>query len=107
MIRGQRTEDRGQRSEGRGLTDCSVGEIAAGESFEIVSAFSLTPRFSGVYERIGCENRFSGFRRGTKTAEAVRDPQPTPFTPLKRDVNERVALIKVKSKSSRVSINLG
>ena len=55
-----------------------------------------------------CEiSGFSGFRRGTKTAEAVRDPQPTPFTPLKRDVNERVALIKAKSKSSRVSINLG
>ena len=94
-------------AEVRGLNEWCVGEIAAGAAFEIVSAFSLTPRFSGVYERIGCQNRFSGFRRGSKTAEAVRDPQLTPFTPLKRGVNERAALIKAKSKSSGVSVDLG
>ena len=38
----------------------------------------------------GFDNRFSGFRVGWKTAEAVEKPRPPGVTPLKRGVNEKI-----------------
>ena len=49
---------------------------------------SLTPRFSGVGESAGSENRFSGFERRLQTAEAVQRVDRRIGTPLKRGVNE-------------------
>ena len=51
-------------------------------------ALSLTPRFSGVGQMPGSENRFSGFKRSAQTAEAVRVRDQRTVTPLKRGVNE-------------------
>lgn len=48
----------------------------------------LTPRFSGVCMLLECQNRFSGFERAEKTAEAVQDTNSRPFTLLKPGVNE-------------------
>ena len=55
--------------------------------------FSLTPRFSGVYDRPFNRNRFSGFGLAIKTAKAVRVLNHRTITPLKRGVNETSSAI--------------
>jgi hypothetical protein len=49
---------------------------------------SLTPRFSGVLNALGHQNRFSGFERLLKTAKAVEGLHNCLLTPLTRGVNE-------------------
>ena len=50
--------------------------------------FSLTPRFSGVWESHRSQNRFSGFQGIVQTAKAVLVVGQRTITPLKRGVNE-------------------
>ncbi len=57
-----------------------------------LQALSLTPRFSGVSRRSSDPNRFSGFSRPVKTAEAVQALRRREITPLKQGVNERTTI---------------
>lgn len=62
---------------------------------------SLTPRFSGVIMHDRDANRFSGFSRFVKTAEAVTTPPLRKFTPLKRGVNEKGIHLRADHNLSR------
>ena len=65
---------------------CDSGRVAHQLSLT-PNSFSLTTRFTGVWDPRGSQNRFSGFNKHSQTAEAVQVLSRI-ITPLKRGVND-------------------
>jgi hypothetical protein len=69
---------------------CDSGRVAHQLSLT-PNSFSLTTRFTGVWDPRGSQNRFSGFNKHSQTAEAVQVLARI-ITPLKRGANEKLLL---------------